>query len=143
MFSIFLSTSVPSLEPYQYLPILLVVGWLAVSQATLGSRGDLSQTITCRGSETFKLLSRCIYLITFHPLAKYPGPLAAKITSWYGAYHALRGDLHLNMLQCHERYGCILAKYQLVFLASDVSPGTIVRYGPNRLLVNSLSGLQG
>ena len=46
-----------------------------------------------------------IYRVTLHPLAKYPGPLLAKLTSCYGAYWASRGVLHLNMLQNHQKYG--------------------------------------
>lgn len=66
-----------------------------------------------------------MYRLFFHPLAKYPGPLLGKITGLYGAYHAWKGDLHLDIWRCHLKYG------------KDV------RYGPNRLLVNSNVGLNG
>lgn len=46
-----------------------------------------------------------IYRLTVHPLAKCPGPLLAKITNLYAVYHAYVGDLHLDMLRCHELYG--------------------------------------
>ena len=46
-----------------------------------------------------------IYRVTLHPLAKYPGPLLARLTSCYGAYWASRGVLHLNMWQNHQKYG--------------------------------------
>jgi len=29
----------------------------------------------------------------------------AKITGFYSVYHAYVGDLHLDMLRCHEIYG--------------------------------------
>ncbi|KAI9150038.1 Cytochrome P450 monooxygenase lcsN [Paramyrothecium foliicola] len=64
-----------------------------------------------------------IYLAFFHPLAKYPGPFLAKFTSLYSAYHAWKGDIHLDMHRCHQRYG------------------DYVRYGPNRLLVDTVDGL--
>ena len=46
-----------------------------------------------------------IYRLTLHPLAKYPGPFLAKITDVHLAYHAWKGDRHLQFYRCHERYG--------------------------------------
>ncbi|KAL5362921.1 cytochrome P450 [Aspergillus floccosus] len=65
-----------------------------------------------------------IYTLLFHPLAKYPGPLVAKFTNSYAAYHAWKGDVHLDIARCHEKYG------------------GFVRYGPNRILVNSAAGFK-
>ena len=48
-----------------------------------------------------------VYRLKFHPYAKYPGPLLAKLTNLYGLYHAYVGDLHLDVWRCHERYGPI------------------------------------
>ncbi|KAF9890442.1 hypothetical protein FE257_005847 [Aspergillus nanangensis] len=64
----------------------------------------------------------------FHPLSKYPGPLLGKISNLYAGYHAWKGDLHIDMWKCHEKYG-----------VSGV--GDFVRYGPNALLVNTANGL--
>ena len=64
------------------------------------------------------------YRIYFHPLAKYPGPLFAKVTDLYSTYHALRGDRHLEFWRCHEKYG------------------NIVRFGPNSLSFNSNTALK-
>ncbi|KAJ0426173.1 putative cytochrome P450 [Aspergillus carlsbadensis] len=66
----------------------------------------------------------CVYRLYFHPLAKYPGPFFAKLTSGYAVYHAHRRDLHTDIWACHEKYG------------------DIVRYGPNRLIINSEPGLK-
>ena len=70
------------------------------------------------------VLGLCVYNLWFHPLAKYPGPFLAKITNLYGGYHAYKGDLHIDMSRCHEKYG------------------NYVRYAPNRLLVNTNTGLK-
>ncbi|KAL2132506.1 hypothetical protein VTI74DRAFT_3725 [Chaetomium olivicolor] len=65
-----------------------------------------------------------MYLAFFHPLAKYPGPWLAKFTNAYAAYHGWRGDIHLDMWRCHQRYG------------------DYVRYGPDRLMFNTVEGLR-
>lgn len=51
------------------------------------------------------LATLCVYRLYFHPYAKYPGPLLAKITNLYGLYHAYVGDMHLDVWRCHETYG--------------------------------------
>ncbi|KAH8878942.1 cytochrome P450 [Thozetella sp. PMI_491] len=65
-----------------------------------------------------------VYRLWFHPLAKFPGPFLAKVTNVYAGIHAWRGDIHIDMGKCHEKYGLY------------------VRYAPNRLLVNTSSGLK-
>ncbi|KAI0127098.1 cytochrome P450 3A31 [Xylariales sp. AK1849] len=70
------------------------------------------------------LLTKAVYLTFFHPLAKYPGPLLAKFTNAYAAYHGWKGDIHLDMWKCHRRYG------------------DHVRYGPNQLMFNTAEGLR-
>ncbi|KAJ5674928.1 Cytochrome P450 E-class group I [Penicillium maclennaniae] len=51
------------------------------------------------------VLAIIVYRIWFHPLAKFPGPVLAKVTNLYGGYFAWKGDLHVDMLRCHEKYG--------------------------------------
>ncbi|KAL6897582.1 cytochrome P450 [Trichoderma evansii] len=64
-----------------------------------------------------------VYRAFFHPLAKYPGPFLAKFTNLYSAYHAWKGDIHLDMYRCHQKYGEYL------------------RYAPNRLIINNVNAL--
>jgi hypothetical protein len=45
------------------------------------------------------------YRLLFHPLAKYPGPLLAKVTSWYDFYYTVKGDRHIEIWRLHEIYG--------------------------------------
>jgi cytochrome P450 len=66
----------------------------------------------------------CIQRIYFHPLSKYPGPFLAKVTDLYAAYHAWKGDIHVDMWRCHERYG------------------PYVRYAPERVNINNTTALR-
>ncbi|KAF2094506.1 cytochrome P450 [Rhizodiscina lignyota] len=65
-----------------------------------------------------------VYRLFFHPLAKYPGPVVAKVTAWRDVYHAYRGDKHLDFHQLHQKYG------------------PVVRYGPNTLSFNHPAALK-
>ncbi|PYH98064.1 cytochrome P450 [Aspergillus ellipticus CBS 707.79] len=75
------------------------------------------------GAVAASTLVYVIYQLWFHPLSKFPGPFWAKMTCLYSGYHAWKGDLHLDMLRCHEKYG------------------NYVRYAPNQVLFNSSIGL--
>lgn len=55
------------------------------------------------------LLASYVYKFFTHPLSKVPGPFLAKFTNARFLYHAWKGDLHLDHLRCHERYGMSLA----------------------------------
>jgi hypothetical protein len=65
------------------------------------------------------------YRLTLHPLAKYPGPFAAKLTEGYGGFHALKGHLHLRTMKNVQEYG------------------SVFRQGPNRLVFSSAKALHG
>ncbi|MCJ1387185.1 hypothetical protein MMC18_000025 [Xylographa bjoerkii] len=75
-------------------------------------------------ASVFYVVIVVIYRLTIHPLAKYPGPIVGRVTDWYSVYHAWKGDRHLDFHRLHQRYG------------------TIVRFGPNRISVNSSSGMR-
>ncbi|KAF7587804.1 hypothetical protein BBP40_006685 [Aspergillus hancockii] len=49
-----------------------------------------------------------IYNLYFSPLAKYPGPFFAKISSLPDFYWALTGDRHMWIARNHEIYGDVL-----------------------------------
>lgn len=59
--------------------------------------------------------------LKFHPYAKYPGPLLAKLTNLYGLYHAYVGDLHLDVWRYHERYGTIIRLQQLGVIGTTLT----------------------
>lgn len=86
-----------------------------------------------------------VHRLFFHPLAKYPGPWLAKVSNLYAGYHAWKGDLHLDMWKCHEKYGEYIPIPPELFpiLIRPFQIGDFVRYGPNSLLVNTATGLHG
>ncbi|KAL7925846.1 cytochrome P450 [Trichoderma austrokoningii] len=65
------------------------------------------------------ILSNLVYRLAFHPLSRYPGPLFAALTDWYTVYWIADGGRHLEFDKQHKKYG------------------KFVRFGPNRLSINS------
>lgn len=59
----------------------------------------------------------------FHPLAKHPGPLIAKVTRLWIFYKVLKGKQHEYYHQLHETYG------------------DIVRTGPNHLTIRNVKAI--
>lgn len=55
----------------------------------------------------------CIYRLTFHPLAKFPGPKLAAITSLWAAYYDLRKNPSLakKLPALHDKYGPIVRTF--------------------------------
>ena len=47
-------------------------------------------------------------LSPFHPLAKYPGPVIARASKWWGVYYSARGDPHRQYKHLHDRYGDVV-----------------------------------
>ncbi|KAF2258445.1 benzoate 4-monooxygenase cytochrome P450 [Lojkania enalia] len=45
-----------------------------------------------------------IYNLFFHPLHNIPGPFFGRISQWPSAYHARKGDRHIWLQQCFEKY---------------------------------------
>lgn len=44
-------------------------------------------------------------LSPFHPLAKYPGPLLARVSKFYTMYYSIIGETHRKIRSLHEQYG--------------------------------------
>ncbi|KAI8627130.1 cytochrome P450 [Xylariaceae sp. FL1651] len=53
----------------------------------------------------FYIASVIAYRIFFHPLAEFHGPSLAKFSNLYAAYHAWKGDIHVDIWRCHQKYG--------------------------------------
>ncbi|KAK4180645.1 cytochrome P450 [Triangularia setosa] len=82
-----------------------------------GLEGREYAVIAAIGSIVY-CVSRCIYLLWFHPLAKYPGPRIAAISNiWYG-YQWLSGRYPWAMQQAFRDYGDVvrIAPNELVFI---------------------------
>lgn len=65
----------------------------------------LAATIASVAVTTLLIVGKAAHLVFFHPLAKYPGPWIARFSNAYAAYHGWKGDIHLDMWRCHQKYG--------------------------------------
>ncbi|KAJ2998822.1 hypothetical protein NUW58_g206 [Xylaria curta] len=86
--------------------------------------GYNNQILVLAVSAALQCLAVFIHRLYFHPLSRYPGPLAARLSDFYGAYYASRTTLHVKTLQDHEKFG------------------PVVRQGPNKLVFSSANALQ-
>ncbi|KAI5120324.1 hypothetical protein M0805_000384 [Coniferiporia weirii] len=68
-----------------------------------------SGVAVCVGASVFYvalLSSIATYRVSpWHPLAKYPGPLIAKLTQFWLVYAAMGGKYHLKLKALHDKYG--------------------------------------
>ncbi|KAI1326131.1 cytochrome P450 [Xylariaceae sp. FL0255] len=62
--------------------------------------------------------------LLLHPLRDFPGPVVAALSDWYGAFYAVKRNLHLITLRDHQRYG------------------PMVRQGPNKLVFNTATAFR-
>ena len=79
-------------------------------------------------------------LSSFHPLAKYPGPLLAKISKWWAAYLSGTGNQHRFLKHLHDRYGDVVrigwSLHPLYKIFANPLPG------PNELSIRDPSFIQ-
>ncbi|PKX97738.1 cytochrome P450 [Aspergillus novofumigatus IBT 16806] len=54
------------------------------------------------------LVTRAVYLVFFHPLARFPGPKLWAISRVPWAYHVIKGDVWHSMDDFHNRYGSVI-----------------------------------
>lgn len=67
------------------------------------------------------LMSLIIYRLSpIHPLWKYPGPVLAKCTKFWGVYHSSTGCIHHTLSDLHRYYGSVVrtGKYLLCLTGS-------------------------
>ena len=63
-------------------------------------------------------ISRCIYLLYFHPLAKFSGPKVAAVSNLWYAYHWFSGRYPWAIEKTLEQYGDVvrIAPNEVVFM---------------------------
>ncbi|KAH8898737.1 cytochrome P450 [Thozetella sp. PMI_491] len=86
--------------------------------------GSFFSTAVCTSYLGTLLTSICFYRICFHPLARFPGPWAAKITKFYGPWIARNGRMHWEHTKISNEFG------------------DFARIGPNELLIRSVDAIQ-
>lgn len=52
-------------------------------------------------------------LSPFHPLARFPGPVLAKVSRFYVAYSAAQGNNYVTLRRLHQKYGDVVRIGQL------------------------------
>jgi hypothetical protein len=92
-------------------------------------------------------ITKAVYRLYFHPLAKYPGPFWARLSSFPSYWHTLQRDRHVWLLQLQEQYGqssCATNPWLLcaVYVSRHtnsltVQSGSTFRYRPDSVLVNT------
>ncbi|KDN68524.1 putative cytochrome P450 [Colletotrichum sublineola] len=60
------------------------------------------------GFTTIYMASLIIYNLFFHPLRRFPGPLAMRATRVTYSYRILRGKAPFDMLRLHQQYGDVV-----------------------------------
>ncbi|KAL5514428.1 hypothetical protein ACEPAG_2516 [Sanghuangporus baumii] len=66
----------------------------------------------------------CYRLSPWHPLAKYPGPVLAKLTKFWVVYRFYKGDYLPNIIAAHKKYGDVvrMGPNELSFVNADLVP---------------------
>ncbi|KAK8052688.1 putative cytochrome P450 67 [Apiospora saccharicola] len=88
----------------------------------ISHKSSILVAVACLASVIY-VIGVVVYRLLFHPLAKYPGPLLGRITDWYSVIRSAAGDRHIHFLELHKKHG------------------PFVRFGPNRVSVNTAEGL--
>jgi hypothetical protein len=56
----------------------------------------------------FYLIAVAIYRLYFHPLARFPGPIFARLTPIPCTVSLLRGRMPMWVKHCHDKYGPVV-----------------------------------
>lgn len=95
-----------------------------------------SLVLVCAAAYIAYVLARAFYRLYLHPLAKFPGPSIAAVTSWYEAYYEiyLVGQYSRQITKLHDQYGTLLLSHAIRLAPlTRALPGPIVRVTPDEL----------
>lgn len=71
------------------------------------------------------LLSVFVYRLSpWHPLARYPGPIIARLTKLWGLWSIATGKNHIYIKKLHEKYGPCVRVGKLPYANVIKSKGT-------------------
>jgi hypothetical protein len=78
-------------------------------------------------------LYRLVYNVFFHPLRSYPGPVAAKATTWWKTYVEVvtKESMTDVLVRLHRQYGMYIKL--LVHRRTNSFLGDVLRVGPNEV----------
>lgn len=71
-----------------------------------------SLPILCVAAYCSYVVGLVFYRLYLHPLARFPGPKIAAVTSWYEAYFeiVLKGQYSRQISKLHDQYGMLIAR---------------------------------
>ncbi len=75
-------------------------------EAYLPKDAGLRASITVLSLSAFYVLSLVMYRLFFSPIAKFPGPKLAAVTSWYELYYDMvhKGKYLFEIEKMHDKY---------------------------------------
>jgi cytochrome P450 len=79
----------------------------AAAAATLGDRAVFAATVVLLGTAAY-LAALAAYRLWWHPLARFPGPVANRVSWVPGTVWTLRGRLPMATRRLHARYGPVV-----------------------------------
>ena len=73
-----------------------------------------SVPLLCFAAYFAYLIARAFYRLYLHPLAKFPGPKIAAVTSFYEGYYeiVLKGQYSKQISKLHDQYGTLQFGHQ-------------------------------
>ena len=75
--------------------------WLLIFSLALHIRSDHSQYI-------LYLLGAAVFYVTFHPLARFPGPRLWAISQMPHVFYTIKGTLIFKVAELHKKYGLVI-----------------------------------
>ena len=143
-----------SYEPQTRVPLfnllIVVPGTMSVTLALTSSSPAFKLISVFLSYHALLLLFIAAYRLSpFHPLARYPGPILARLSKWWSFWMATTGQKHRYIRDLHERYGDVVRVGKCHRVGSDKTRLAHHTTGPNELsfrdasLINTVLGSNG